>query len=113
MKPIFLSLIAPAAVFGAMVLPVAANAKAPNPYGVNARLHRQQERIAFGIANGRLTPGEAVRLERREAAIRRQENYLRFTGGRLTHKERARLEREENRQSFAIWRQKHDSQRGF
>ena len=77
-------------------------------HGINARQHRQQERIAQGIRSGELTPHEAARLEREEYRFAREERRLREDG--LTPRERARLERQESRMSRQIYRQKHDNQ---
>jgi hypothetical protein len=78
---------------------------------INGRQARQQARIGRGIASGALTPREAVRLERREAAIARQERCMRATGGVLTRRERAALNTRLNRLSRDIRRQTHDRQR--
>ena len=95
-----------AAVF---VLGVSAVAMA-GPRGINNREHREQQRINQGIRSGELTRREAVRLEEGMARIRTDERYARITGGGISPRERARLEREMNRESRAIYRQKHDGQ---
>jgi len=72
---------------------------------INQRRQHQQHRIAQGIRTGRLNARQAVRLERREASIGRQERHMRASGrGRLT---RVRLNRRLNRTSRAIYRNKH------
>lgn len=95
-----------AAVF---VLSVSAVAMA-GPRGINHREYREQQRINQGIRSGELTRREAVRLEQRMARIRTDERYARMTGGGISPRERLRLERELNRESHAIYRQKHDGQ---
>lgn len=76
---------------------------------VDRRANRQQERIAEGIENGSLTPGEAAQLERREAKINREIRRDRAAnGGTLTPAERAKINREQNRASRAIYRKKHN-----
>lgn len=78
--------------------------------GIDARQHRQQDRIAQGVASGQLTPREAVRLERQEGQIRREERRFRADGG-LSPRERAALNRDLNRTSRHIDNQRHDGQR--
>src|SRR5262249_61646620 len=65
---------------------VAATAiSAPASAGVNGRQLHQQYRILKGVANGSLTAREFVRLEKREAFIRREERLMRAAhGGTLT-----------------------------
>jgi hypothetical protein len=79
-------------------------------WGVNRREHRQQVRISQGIRSGRLTPGEAYRLEHRESRINRQEARFRRSGNGLSTWERRRLQHELNGSSRQIYRQKHDRQ---
>ena len=85
-------------------------ASAQGRRGVNARQHRQQERIAQGVRSGELTSRETYRLERQEQRIDRQEDRFRESGDGLSPRERARLEHELNRESRNIYRQKHDGQ---
>jgi len=91
---------------GALVLGTGAQATAGTPR-VNAREHRQQNRIAHGVASGELTAREFVRLEARQAKIRRHERRAK-ADGTVTFAERVRLNRELNRSSRQIHRQKHD-----
>lgn len=77
---------------------------------VDRRQANQQARIAEGIESGQLTPGEAARLERKEARIRRQIRRDRAeNGGRLTAAEKAQINREEDRTSRQIYRAKHNA----
>jgi len=80
------------------------------PRGINSREYREQRRINQGIRSGELTRREAERLEAGLARIRIDERYARLSGGGISPRERARLERELNRESRAIYRQKHDGQ---
>jgi hypothetical protein len=80
---------------------------------INGREARQQQRILSGVEDGQLTNREASRLEAGEQRIERQEDRFRETGGGLSPQERARLESELNRESQAIYRQRHDSQRRY
>lgn len=86
------------------------DAQSKHPRSINAREHRQQQRILQGERSGELTRREAERLAAEQAKIRVDEAYARHSGGRLTRAERARLERELNRSSKDIYRQKHDRQ---
>ena len=79
---------------------------------INARERRQQERISKGIANGRLTPREASRLENREASIDAREAADK-SDGHFTRRERRNIEHRLNRTSRHIYRQKHDAQHGY
>ncbi len=78
--------------------------------GINCREYREQQRINQGIRSGELTRREAERLEAGMARIRTDERFARMSGGGISSRERARLERELNRESRAIYRQKHDGQ---
>ena len=76
---------------------------------VDRRQARQQARIAEGVADGSLTPGETARLERKEARLRREIRRDRAAnGGVLTPGEKARINRQESRLSRQIYREKHD-----
>lgn len=76
---------------------------------VHARHAYQQERIAEGVRSGRLTPGEAHRLERQQRSIRHEESRRRYYhGGTLTAHDRAVLRHRENRASRHIYRAKHN-----
>ena len=78
--------------------------------GINRREYREQQRINQGIRSGELTRREARRLESGLARIRTDERFARMSGRGISPRERARLEREMNRESRAIYRQKHDGQ---
>jgi len=78
--------------------------------GINRREYREQQRINQGIRSGELTRREAGRLEAGLARIRTDERFARMSGGGISPREHARLEREMNRESRAIYRQKHDGQ---
>lgn len=80
---------------------------------VDRRHAYQQHRIDRGVASGRLTPGEASRVERQQGRIDRSESRMRArNGGYLTHGQRARLRYRENRASTHIYRAKHNA-RGY
>lgn len=77
---------------------------------VDAREARQQKRIAQGLASGRLTEREANRLQKGDAHIDRVEDKAKADGV-VTAKEREHLTKMQNRESDAIYKQKHDAQR--
>lgn len=80
----------------------------PRVNEVNHRLDRQQHRIDAGVANGTITPGQAARDERRDAAIAQRASVDEARhGGHLTAGETRRLNHAENRNSRAIHRQRH------
>lgn len=74
------------------------------------RADNQQKRIAQGVRNGSLTPGETARLERREGALARDARKMRQSGGGLTAGEKAKIEVRQDRISRDIHREKHDGQ---
>lgn len=69
----------------------------------------QQKRIAHGVKNGELTAKETARLEARQAKIQHDKRVAK-SDGVVTGQERRKLKREQNRNSRAIYRQKHDAQ---
>lgn len=79
---------------------------------VGQRQRNQQERIAQGIKSGQLTAGEAAHMENREAKVNHEIASDRAAnGGRLTGGEKARVNRQENRNSAAIYRDKHNGRK--
>jgi hypothetical protein len=105
-------LLAPALLVGALFAPLSAQAQEAvrHPRSINARERRQERRIRQGERSGELTRREARHLERREVRVNRAEWRARRSGGTLTAQERWRLNRRLNRDSRAIYRQKHDRQ---
>jgi len=102
-----------AAAFGlALVSPLCAVAQdqtpTERPRGINAREHRQIQRIKDGRQNDELTRGELNRLRADEAAIRAEERVYRRSGDGLTRPERRDLQRDLNRTSREIYRAKHN-----
>jgi hypothetical protein len=76
---------------------------------INQRRENQQDRIAAGIANGRLTAGQAARLETKETQLNHEIHHERqINGGYLTPGQRAQINRQQNRLSNQIYRDKHD-----
>ena len=95
-----------AAIIGAMGISTSSFAQAR----ITQRQYNQQNRIAQGIRSGQLTPREASRLEGREARLQRDKRMA-MRDGRIGMRERRYLRREENRNSVAIFRAKHNFQR--
>ena len=76
---------------------------------VDQREHRQEQRIRQGEASGQLTPAESRRLRFLELRLHRTEARMRWrNGGQLSPSQRRRLQQEENRDSAAINRLKHN-----
>ncbi len=75
---------------------------------VDARERRQQKRIEQGVKSGELTPAETRRLEAREGKIKADEMQAK-SDGKVTKFERRKLNREQNRESRAIYRKKHNN----
>jgi hypothetical protein len=85
---------------------------AAGPYGpyLNRREARLQHRLYQGLRAGRLTPGEARRLEHQQGRIRLAEARMR-ADGHLNRYERARLNRMANHASRNIYRYNHNNWR--
>lgn len=80
----------------------------PRVNEVDQRLDNQQQRIDNGLAKGTMTPTQAARDEKRDASIAQRASVDEARhGGHLTRAETRRLNRAENRNSRAIYRQKH------
>ena len=71
----------------------------------------QQKRIEQGLQSGQLTSGEAHKLEAGEARIDKTEQRD-LRNGSLSASERAQIQRQQNRESKAIYNQKHDARTG-
>jgi hypothetical protein len=79
---------------------------------VGKRQENQQDRISQGIKSGQLTAGEAARLETREAAVNHEIAHDRAAnGGKLTAQEKTQINRQQNRNSRAIYRDKHNARK--
>ncbi len=103
-----------ATVLGSIAVPNSAGAldlfHHPRVNQVNGRMANEQRRINTGVATGRLSPGQANRLERSQQNIQRQENRDRaMNNGHLTWRERLHLNRKENVQSHRINQAEHHS----
>jgi hypothetical protein len=77
---------------------------------VGERQRLQQERIGQGIKSGQLNARESSNLERREAGENKEIAGMRqANGGKLTGREKALVNRQDNRDSKAIYRKKHNN----
>jgi hypothetical protein len=81
----------------------------PRVNEVNGREQNQQNRIANGLQNGTMTPGQAAHVERQEQHIENQEKRdMAAHNGHLTKAEQNKLNREQNHTSREIYRDKHN-----
>lgn len=77
---------------------------------ISTREANQQERIGQGIEQGSLTAGEAARLERGEARIRKEVQTDRAAnGGKLTSGERTQVNQQLNGMSQRIYADRHNA----
>lgn len=77
---------------------------------IQQRKENQQDRVAGGVKDGQLTPGETSRLETKEAAINAETKADRAAnGGKLTPAEKARVTRQQNHVSKQIYADKHNA----
>ena len=103
MKPIIRIIAVTATAFGCS----AAFAQA----GTVQRDVNQETRIEQGLKSGQLSTGEASRLERGEANIDRMQSRA-LRDGNLSNAERARITAAQNRESQAIYNDKHNAVTG-
>jgi len=75
---------------------------------IGQRRQNQQDRIAQGIRNGQLKPGQTAKLERQQQSINREDARMRGAdGGKLTGADKTALNRRLNRSSANIYNKKH------
>ena len=75
---------------------------------VDSRRENQQDRIANGIASGKLNAGQASRLEKGQSALNQEVHTDRtLNGGKLTNGERKQVNNQQNRMSGKIYKAKH------
>lgn len=98
------------AVLACLALPVVAqNPTVPTGETIKNRQENQQDRIKQGVKSGELTPQEGRRLERNNQRIHQEIKQDRAAnGGKLTPQEKRQITRQQNRESHAIYREKHD-----
>jgi hypothetical protein len=69
----------------------------------------QQQRIANGVKNGKLTPAQTANLERRESQVQaREQKDMAAHNGHLTKAEQRGINRQQNRISRSIYKDKHN-----
>ena len=80
----------------------------PRVNQVNARETNQQNRIANGIKDGQLTPGQTAHLEKGEQRLQNNEKKdMAADNGHLTKKDQRQLNHEANNMSKRIAADKH------
>jgi hypothetical protein len=80
----------------------------PRVNQVNRRETRQQNRIANGVKNGKLTPGQTAHLEKGEQRLQNNEKKdMAKDNGHLTKTNQRQLNREANHMSKRIHNDKH------
>ncbi len=75
---------------------------------LNYRERSQERRINHGVKNGELTKSETHNLRKDERTIS-NEKQLAKSDGVVTHGERKMIRHQENRDSRAIYRKKHNA----
>ncbi|MGI9026340.1 MAG: hypothetical protein ACR2GP_12325 [Burkholderiaceae bacterium] len=103
-----------AALATAFAAPVFAQTTVPATGAAASDVQRnvnQQQRIEEGLKSGQLNTREAGKLERGEAKIEKMEANA-GKNGTVSAREQARITAAQNRESRAIYNQKHDAQAG-
>jgi hypothetical protein len=82
----------------------------PRVNQINRREQNQQNRIANGIKNDKLTPRQTARLERGEQRLQNNEKKdMAKDNGHLTKQDQRQLNREANHMSKRIYKDKHSN----
>jgi hypothetical protein len=82
----------------------------PRVNQINSRETNQQNRIANGVKNGKLTPGQTARLEKGEQRLQNNEKRdMAKDNGHLTKANQKQLNHEANNMSKRIYNDKHSS----
>jgi hypothetical protein len=82
----------------------------PRVNEVNKREQNQQDRIANGVKNGSMTPGQAAHVGKQEQHIQNQEKAdMAAHNGHLTKREQKQLNKEQNHTSKEIYKDKHSA----
>lgn len=85
-----------------------ANAASYGKGQIGQRRENQQDRIANGIASGKMNAGQAARVEKNEAGVNREVSTDRkLNGGKLTGGEKALVNKQQNQMSKQIYNDKH------
>jgi hypothetical protein len=81
----------------------------PRVNQVNQREQNQQDRIANGVKNDKLTPAQTANLEKGEQRLQNNEKKdMAADNGHLTKKDQKQLNKEANHMSNKIYKDKHD-----
>jgi hypothetical protein len=81
----------------------------PRVNQVNGREEAQQQRIANGVKNGKLSAQQTANLEKREASVqKREQRDMAKNNGHLTKAEQNGINRQQNRISKSIYKDKHN-----
>ena len=82
----------------------------PRVNQVNRRETNQQNRIANGVKNDKLTPGQTARLERGEQRLQNNEKRdMAKDNGHLTKQDQRHLNKEANHMSKRVYKDKHST----
>jgi hypothetical protein len=82
----------------------------PRVNQVNQREQNQQDRIANGVKNDKLTPAQTANLEKGQQRLQNNEKRdMAKDNGHLTKQNQKQLNKEANRQSAKIYKDKHES----
>lgn len=103
-----------AALATAFAAPVFAQTGAPTTTPTATEVQRnvnQQQRIEDGLKTGQLNTREAGKLERGESKVEKMQANAE-KNGTVSPREQARIDAAQNRESKAIYNQKHDAQVG-
>jgi hypothetical protein len=83
----------------------------PRVNEVNRREQNQQNRIANGVKNDKLSAQQTSNLEKREASVQnREQKDMAAHNGHLTKAEQNGINRQQNRISKSIYKDKHPNQ---
>jgi hypothetical protein len=82
----------------------------PRVNQVNQRQTNQQNRIANGVKNDKLTPGQTAHLEKGEQRLQNNEKKdMAKDNGHLTKQDQRHLNKEANHMSKRIYKDKHET----
>jgi hypothetical protein len=82
----------------------------PRVNQINQREQNQQDRIANGVKNDKLTPGQTANLEKGEQRLQNNEKKdMAADNGHLTKQDQKQLNKEANHMSDKIYKDKHDN----
>lgn len=96
---------------GSLAAAQAQTAPAQNAASDTQRDANQQRRIEQGLKSGQLNTRQASNLEQREANLDRTEQHD-MHNGPMTKAENAQIQRMQNRDSAAVYKDKHDAIKG-